>query len=576
MGLHETQWRMAAKKVSMRFYLTGFFSVLSIVADVHATSIHVCKSPAQVPRSAVASTILKPDGDTLHEFISVASAVEGCRSLSLPVSPDNVIALQPIAADMAARLGDNPGLQGNRVGEQFLISEVLASADDPHPAVSPMPFSANLLRQLQPSVFGSEGRAQMTLDDNGLTLRCAVGSRPAGIILRGPWFLPLAQLSMEINARGQGTFEVAVVDSRRAINEAPLALAPLVAELDSHLHTFALPMRGLDRHAWHGWTIACPVNAARLTIDQLQLVPMPAEMPARSSWVWSANTWIDAPDEVLAHAEKYAIKTLFITVPLAADSVAEPVRLAKFIGLARSKGITVWAVDGDPHMVSDTAQAGGARRALAYVNFNRDAAPEARLGGMQFDVEPYLLPGFTLAVPEWEQQYLNFIRALSAVTGDLPLEMVVPYWWGEKADLLRTLAPFVAGLTVMDYRTDRAQIIRFAVPFLDWANSHNKKVRIALEAGPIADETQHRYARSLSGGELWQVKLGTQDFLLLLKQPRSNERGRVFRRTSSAQVSGSGTTFQADQARLMDLLPDLENVFSAWHGFGGMALHEID
>ncbi|CAK0744225.1 hypothetical protein CCP3SC1_1450009 [Gammaproteobacteria bacterium] len=75
--------------------------------------------------------------------------------------------------------------------------------------------------------------------------------------------------------------------------------------------------------------------------------------------------------------------------------------------------------------------------------------------------------------------------------------------------LLERLSPLVNSLTVMNYRTDPWQIQEQALPFLVWGQHYEKGVCIALEIGPIAEETRLRFHRTRQG-ELWAVPIGHQ------------------------------------------------------------------
>jgi hypothetical protein len=233
----------------------------------------------------------------------------------------------------------------------------------------------------------------------------------------------------------------------------------------------------------------------------------------------------------------------------------------------------VWAVDGDPNMVQLKERLATLVRARAYSRFNSAMPPGARLRGVQFDVEPYLLAGYEQAAAAWDQRYIELVKSLHDNSG-MALEMVVPFWWAGKQALLDSIAPWLSGLVVMDYRTDPEEIYRFAAPFLDWGDRHGKSVRVALETGPIAPETRYRYEPA-AAGELWQVQLGKQHFLLMLRQPMENPHGTALRALGAYNSTGSATSFYGDAAGLLRLLPALESVFSAWPGFAGMALHEI-
>jgi hypothetical protein len=297
--------------------------------------------------------------------------------------------------------------------------------------------------------------------------------------------------------------------------------------------------------------------------------------------VWKAADWREHGGRLLDWAVAQGVRDLFITVPFRDEKVAEPARLAAFIRAAGARGVRVLSVDGDPHMVLPERQAALARMVHAYAVYNAGVQPDARLAGLQFDVEPYLLPEYGASKVDWDARYRAMARTLREAAGALRLELVVPFWWDHKTALLDDLAPLVDGLAVMDYRTDPAQITNFALPFLDWGARHGRQVRIALEAGPILAETQRRYVRNEAGeaASLLHLRLNGLQVLAVLREPLASthpQAGDAFRLQSTREIDGSATTFHHDKAALLRLLPALENDFSAWDGaFGGIALHEL-
>jgi hypothetical protein len=212
----------------------------------------------------------------------------------------------------------------------------------------------------------------------------------------------------------------------------------------------------------------------------------------------------------------------------------------------------------------------------AYAAYNAAQPPEARLRGVQFDVEPYLLPDDVLPAARRDAAYIDMARALKAAAGALRLEFVVPFWWGTNQALLDALAPYADALAVMDYRTDREQIVGFAVPFLDWAVAHGRQVRIALEAGAIEPAVQRRYVKAAGGpGDLQVVDVDGRQMLVLLRRPLAAPGARLYRLQSTRAIDGSATTFHKDKAALLRLLPGLEAEFGAWDAFGGIVIHEL-
>src|SRR5439155_19401767 len=114
---------------------------------------------------------------------------------------------------------------------------------------------------------------------------------------------------------------------------------------------------------------------------------------------------------LLDWAAGQGIGELFVTVPLKdGTSVRNPDLLADFVRQAGSRGIRVLSVDGDPHMVLADEVPNVVKRVQAYAAYNAGVAPEARLAGIQFDVEPYLLPDALLPPFDRDARYLAMAR----------------------------------------------------------------------------------------------------------------------------------------------------------------------
>ncbi|MFC7515036.1 hypothetical protein ACFQUU_08470 [Herbaspirillum sp. GCM10030257] len=551
------------------------------MSSSEAAVLQLCPADAQATQNAHANTVRLPDGKVMHLSVT-ASAAPGCRSVTLPVGIEEIVAVRPISSDMASGLGDTVLLQGPEREGRFTISSVSGTAAPAKPGLTLMPLRENLLAGMSVRTFGVEERIQARKANGRLYLDCRAGNKPAGVILSAPWTMSRARAELLVSAKGTGRYEVQVQDAHAAAKGTATTLGQFNATPSRQSSGFAVPDSGFEREKWQSFSIACPRDKAELEIDVMQLIPRagPTVATGRSTWVWKPADWQQRSEAVLTHARTHGIKTLFISVPVTNGAVTDPVRLASFTQAAGREGVEVWSVDGDPRMVLPSEHPAAAARVRAYVSYNNAVAADARLRGMQLDVEHYLIDGYETAAAELDRRYLELARTLNKVASGMPLEFVVPFWWADKSELLAGVAPFAAGLTVMDYRTDERQILRFGIPFLDWASKYGKRVRIALEAGPIEAEVQRRYGKS-STGELWLLQLGETELmkqtpvLVLFKQPQSLPAGRGFRFLSSSVIDGSATTFHRNPDRMLDLLPTLESDFSAWSGFAGMALHEL-
>jgi hypothetical protein len=552
--------------------------LLSMTMPAHAAWLHLCPrdgGPAQPPYADTVGV----DGAPLRWLVDGRAERAGCRGIALPPGAriDTLFPLAPHEDVERTIL-----LHGRVRDGRFAVSEhVLPSSRPDTPRPGPMPLRANLLERMQARAFGVEERVKASIENGRLTVACAAGTRPAGVLLTGPWFLPRARLRLAAGYSGGAGFALQAADNASAEKETAFDLGALPAHPSAAPLRLALPA-ALEPAGWRHFVLQCPAQAATLSLDALAIEPDPApdaKAAARSTWVWKAADWRDRGPALLGWAAAQGVRELFVTVPFKDDRVREPARLAAFIRAAGSRGIRVLSVDGDPHMVLPDQQPALARMVRAYAAYNASSEPAARLAGLQFDVEPYLLPEYGAGKIDWDARYLAMAHTLRDAAGGLRLELVVPFWWDGKTALLDGLAPLVDALAVMDYRTDPGQVAAFAVPFLDWGARHGRQVRIALEAGEIAPETQRRYVRAdaREAAKLLHLKIGGQQVLALLREPAATAPDTAgFRLQSTREIDGSATTFHKDKPAMLRLLPALESDFSAWGGaFGGMALHEL-
>lgn len=549
-------------------------ALLLMTTSAHAAFLQVCPAAA-APPGAPRATLPGPGG-----LVAVATAqaqLPGCRALPLGVDASQVQALYPLApGDKPARtilLYGAPGRTPFIPGSHDLPQPDPAGAQ---PRREPMPLHTNLLADARVRSFGIEERVSIEHAGGKLLVVCRPGTRAAGVLLDGPWRMPLASLSLVAAYSGNGSFAIQAADAASAAREASHEVGELGAAPALRNASLALPAQ-LDRAGFRQFVILCPREAAALNLDSLRLEPAAAPAAPRATWIWDRGEWMDKGDALLAWARREAIGELFIVVTLDGPKVRHPAQLRAFVRKAHGAGIAVTSVEGDPHMVLPDHRAATADRARAFAAYNRASAPEERLRAMQFDVEPYLLDDALLAPAARDREYLAMARALREAAGDMPVEYVVPFWWWDKAGLLDALAGVADGLAVMDYRTAPDQIYGFAAPFLDWASRHGKRVHIALEAGRVAPELQRRYVRADANeaGDLLLVQADDVPvpLLVLLRQPARNAGVPLYRFSSERTLDGSATSFHADKTALRRLLPGLERDFAAWPGFAGIALH---
>jgi hypothetical protein len=315
--------------------------------------------------------------------------------------------------------------------------------------------------------------------------------------------------------------------------------------------------------------------------------PVPHDPPAapthhprgRSAWVWEIEKWRNGSPGLLEKLVAHGMTEIFITVQIDRSTglISDGEALSRFVGHARSKNIAVWAADGDPRAVLPEERAHWLARAKAYATYNASVPKEMRLQGIELDVEPYLLQGYSASPTKWHQAYAEFVAEF-ANAADMPIDLAVPFWFSEaklaNGRLLDALVPHISVLTVMGYRTDIEIIRSIARPFLEWGTHQGKQVRIALEAGPLPDE-EHRLYKKAENGELWLIDLAGMSFAILLKEAKSNPMGVSLAFSHAVLSPARRLTFHGDEDKLLELIPRLEKEFAAWPSFKGIALHEF-
>lgn len=310
--------------------------------------------------------------------------------------------------------------------------------------------------------------------------------------------------------------------------------------------------------------------------DLAPAVRIDTKPPRRAAWAWAAESWSRDGDRLLGEATALEIGTLYISVPVE-DAGFDPARLAAFIADADSRGISVWAVEGDPHAVQPGLRARFVHRAAAIAAYNTARPKAERLAGIQYDIEPYLLPGYAVDPAGWQEAYVETIASLR-LAADMPTEVAIPFWFGRDGDgqsaLLDQLAPYIDSVAVMAYRTDIAELRRFVEPIFVWGESGRRDIRIALENGPLPDRANTMFVRR-QVGELWLVDFARDRLAILLRAPAGNPHGPAYARQTDWPVPAERITFGGRRDALLAAARSLEASYAGRFGFAGIALHGV-
>ena len=574
-------------------------AVLALSQPVAAGVAPALASPA----AHRATELLLPDGssatlslDGLDDGVALAFAAS---ARVLPFHFAEVIGFGYLDPAVAAAVDKHraPALNvhGVLTDGEFLpqgVETVDAPPPAPHPrGGGPQPY-VTLLPGLKVEAYSATHRARLSGDArSGIVLTCGPGHDAAGILLTGLLQgLDAAHPGgLRARVRGAGEFELLVSDQAHLKAEEPVSVGSLSATAEWSEHDFLLPAAGWHAEDLRGVTIACPEVRGTLELASLELIlaDHPGEPAAPAIWVWAPARWQEQARDLLQQVKSVGAGELFVTVPLVDENcvpgtcmVANAELLARFLVQAQLAGIRVWAVSGDPKaMLSEDRQA-WLGRATAYAEFNRNEPVGARLAGVQYDIEPYLLPGYKLAPQSWNRAWLDLLEQLHAAGAGLPVDVVVPRWFGQVADspssLLESLVPMVERLTVMDYRTDQEAVLHAAIPFLEWGRRNDRKVRIALEAGPLADEEVQRYVPAASG-QLWIGVVGDHPVYVLLRNPvTATAGGKLFALQGRHAAAAGNTSFLGHQDALWHTVQIVNAAFGGVSAYSGVALHGLD
>ncbi|MEY4640101.1 MAG: hypothetical protein RLZZ227_95 [Pseudomonadota bacterium] len=563
-----------------RFALALLLCLVAL-APLGAAEVSLCESAALSGNEG--TQMYGPEGELLVLRVAAdAVATEACVDLQLPL---------PLPAVRWFSLTDIPpespperlSLQGYFDERAARVSEVIHQQQQAQVEPGFLPFYTDMQANLDARAFGIEERAHL----DGRDVVCGAGEQIAGIVLRPDGLVaPLPGMELRIAATGTGTFRVAIADAERERRDNPYELGALVLDGGVLNVSYVVP-DAMQR--WTSLTIICPQAAATLTLSSMMLVPPQGtvRVAQRATWLWSPQLWLHAPEAVWRLAEQEQLGRIYVTVPLAeSGGVANAEAFAHFVAEATTRNIAVWAVIGDRADVVPENLTLLLQRVDAYRRYNAEHA-DTPLAGLQLDIEPYLLPGSTLAPDYWRERYVATISAVHRqLAQQLPLDLVMPVWWGLHpawgSRLLDALVLPGLSVTVMNYRTDGDVLRAGATPFLAWGLENDSAVAMALEKGRIGvnagdgrDERRTDYARA-DAGELWMLELGGISLLVLLDKVYEDLPGQAYLKSAERKVSTGDISFADAPENLQALAATLEAEWSAWDSFAGLAIHGLD
>jgi len=347
-------------------------------------------------------------------------------------------------------------------------------------------------------------------------------------------------------ARGGESFDVRLADERHQGRAEPRLSRPIRQYLPQGLSTewqeVLMPLAdfpGLDLHRLAQLSFVFTVQGdCRFHVGDLALVREPpsqvqtpterplgpapsarAVMP-RALWVWDTRDLLVtagstvAQDRLFALCGERGIRDLYCALELdervgrgGPHFVPRYPRAAyrKFLARAHRRGLTVEALLGTPEWAARENHAQALAAIGAVVVLNGALPAGARFDGVHFDVEPYLLAGYS--APRYQGQILRDFLEMIERSGEearqkanLNFRCDVPAWFfptaeadrkrltvrfhGQEKTVGEHLTDLLDNVTIMTYRNQAdgaGGIISLARPALKDAAAKGKRVVVGLE-----------------------------------------------------------------------------------------------
>ncbi|MDP3518310.1 MAG: hypothetical protein Q8S94_14185 [Pseudohongiella sp.] len=545
--------------------------------------------------------------DGTRQWLSISqheNASQSCSTAVLQVEGD-ILWAAPATEEQVAGAIRQVGLLGDFTNNKPLVSEIIVIPENTSEAesevvtsgmalTSALPLDRPALYQFTSQHFGLDERVVI---NESTHLFCEPGENIAGAFFTSERVWSIAsELQLEIRARGQGQFQVALGDTQRDKLQEPLRLGEMVltdsaTEADALNFRFNVPD---NNSPWTSLTIICPDEGGELELLSLnmstpqgrqqreQFEQQLTQGTHRGAWLWSPQLWQQTPEFIWRAQTLQQLNEIYISVPLDnTGDVADTDMLMQFLTNANNRGLDVWVVIGDPRDVLPASLPALEARLNAFLRYNQQAPVSARLHGVQLDIEPYLLRGFAGAQSYWRDRYVSVINhAHALLQGRMPLDLVMPAWWGSHRawgqQLFEQLPVVDIRLSIMNYHTSIDRLRANAQPFLEWGQRASVPVMIALESGALPDETHHRYTHNKGTGELWLVMVGEESVFVLFDRLQSDLTGQAFAFNFNYPVPAGDYTFKGDMARLNSVANKLIHEWHTWPAFSGIAIHGLD
>lgn len=242
----------------------------------------------------------------------------------------------------------------------------------------------------------------------------------------------------------------------------------------------------------------------------------------KALWVWNTSEIINNSSEredflsFLSHEE---ITCIFLQIPGDFDAKAD--KLRRLVSDLSSINVKVYALDGSKDYALPENHCSVLKTLDEIIHYNEQSETCEKFYGIQYDIEPYLLPEFKTHKQGWIlENYIGLLKNISDKTSGkgLSFSVAIPFWFdspdqytkqirtvtidGVKKPLIEGIIDVTDNIAIMDYRTvadGNNGIIALARNELVYASLKNKEVFIGLETKPLSDENLSFASIGLTG-----------------------------------------------------------------------------
>lgn len=192
--------------------------------------------------------------------------------------------------------------------------------------------------------------------------------------------------------------------------------------------------------------IVLVVIACLATLVQ-PLAAAPGDKPIQGIWAWRFE-WISTPEareELLSFCETHGYNLILMQVHLDKNSdpmvFRDPEAMRALVVEAAQRGIAVEALDGEKSMALEKNWPRTLQILDAVLTFNESLPDDAKLAGMHYDIEPYIMP-------EWKEGgakrmkimqdllafYMLAREQIEARGQGMVMACDIPFWYDHKVE----------------------------------------------------------------------------------------------------------------------------------------------